>query len=66
MSARPSARARRMRPDIRKLDVICASLTTAGDRWLWALLWRDVAEHETYEGIETCECCATRTPHQGF
>lgn len=45
-------------------DVICPMLRSAGDLWMFSILWRDVAKHEAYAGIEQCEGCAPS--HRSF
>lgn len=45
-------------------DVLCPMLRSVGDLWMFSILWRDVAKHERYAGIERCEDC---TPsHRSF
>lgn len=42
----------------RRDDVLDPLLGSAGDLWVWCILWRDVAKHERFEGIDECPGCA--------
>lgn len=42
------------------MDVETPMLRSTHDRWMFALLWRDVAKHEEFEGVEECPGCVRR------